>query len=118
VILLMVVAIVVTKRLVHPSIAGGMMGMMLPIFSIPFLSLALVASLAFTRRLASGPLRAIMAAAVLLACGLFTLVRTGGITADAGSDLHWRWTKTPEEKLLAQTGNEPVAPVAQAANVP
>jgi len=113
-IVLIVVAIVVTKRLVHPSIAGGMMGMMLPVFSIPFLSLALVASLAFTRRLSSGRRRAIVAAAILLACGLFMLVRTGGITADSRSDFHWRWTRTPEEKLLAQAGDEPST---QAANV-
>src|SRR5215468_6099392 len=35
-----------TSRIVHASIANGMMGMMLPIFAIPFLSLALVASAA------------------------------------------------------------------------
>src|SRR5262244_3738451 len=40
---LIVVLVAATKRVVHPSIAGGMMGMMLPIFSIPVLSLALVA---------------------------------------------------------------------------
>ena len=43
-IVLMVVAVIATKRIVHPSIAGGMMGMMLPVFSIPVLSLALVGS--------------------------------------------------------------------------
>ena len=39
---------------------------------------------------------------ILLACAAFTLVRTGGITADFDYDFHWRWTKTPEEQLLAQ----------------
>src|SRR5438034_2350121 len=43
-----------------------------------------------------------MVATILVACGVFTLLRTGGITGDADSDLHWRWTKTPEERLLAQ----------------
>jgi outer membrane protein assembly factor BamB len=104
---LMVVAIIVTKRIVHPSIAGGMMGMMLPVFSIPFLCLALVAWAVATRRVASGLRRASLVVAVLLVCVLFTLIRTGGITGDAASDLHWRWTKTPEERLLAQTGDEP-----------
>ena len=55
-----------------------------------------------------------MAAAIVLACGAFTLIRTGGITADAKSDLHWRWTKTPEEVLLAKTGDEPTTPLANA----
>ena len=104
---LMVVAVIATKRIVHPSIAGGMMGMMLPVLSIPFLSLALVASAAVGRNLAKWPRRGLIAVAILLACGGFTLVRTGGITGDADPDLHWRWTRTPEERLLAQAGDEP-----------
>ena len=115
-IVLIVFAVIATKRIVHPSIAGGMMGMMLPIFSIPFLSLALVAGAAVGRRLAKWPRRGLIALAILLACGGFTLVRTGGITGDAHPDLAWRWTKTPEEKLLAQAGEEPTA--SNLANAP
>jgi outer membrane protein assembly factor BamB len=51
-----------------------------------------------------------MLVAILLACGVFALVRTGGITAEAKSDLHWRWTKSPEERLLEQAGDEPTNP--------
>lgn len=114
-IVLIVLVIVVTRRLVHPSIAGGMMGMMLPVFSVPFLCLALVASAAVGRRLARGPRRALMAAAIVLACGAFTLIRTGGITGDANSDLHFRWTRTPEERLLAQAGDEQTTSASAAA---
>jgi outer membrane protein assembly factor BamB len=106
---LMIVALFTTSRLVHKSIANGMMGMMLPIYAIPVLSFALVAWAVASRRLSSGPRRASMVATLLLACGVFTLLRTGGITGGADSDLHWRWTKTPEERLLAQTGDEPAA---------
>ena len=116
-IVLMVIAVVATKRVVHQSIAGGMMGMMLPIFAIPALSLALVASAVASRRLSSGLRRASMAAAILLACGVFTIVRTGGITGDANSDFHWRWSKTPEERLLAKAGDEPMAPPSTTAGV-
>ena len=42
-IVLMIVALFTTSRLVHKSIANGMMGMMFPIFAIPVLSIALVA---------------------------------------------------------------------------
>src|SRR6266487_3227010 len=108
-IVLMTVALFATSRLVHKSIANGMMGMMLPIYAIPVLSLALVAWAVASRRLSSGPRRASMVAAILLACGVFTLLRTGGITGGADSDLHWRWTRTPEERLLAQTGDQPAA---------
>jgi outer membrane protein assembly factor BamB len=53
--------------------------------------------------------RTSMAAFIVLACGALTLIRTGGITGDAQSDLHWRWTPTPEDRLLAR-GDEPLAP--------
>jgi outer membrane protein assembly factor BamB len=116
-IVLMVVALLATSALVHESIANGMMGMMFPIFSIPLLSLALVASVAASRRLSHKFRRASIAAAILLACGLTTLIRTGGMTGEGDSDLHWRWTKSPEERLLAQAGDEP-APVATPSPTP
>lgn len=52
-IVLMVVAVIATKRVVHPSIAGGMMGMMLPVYAVPVLSLSLVAWAVASRRLSS-----------------------------------------------------------------
>lgn len=85
-----------------------MMGMMLPIYSIPILSFSLVAWAVSTSRLSSLPRRALLVVAIAIGCGVFALVRTGGMTGDANSDLHWRWTKTPEEKLLAQN-DQPVA---------
>jgi len=114
---LIVISVVVTKRVDHPSIAGGMMGMMLPIFSLPALSLALVVAAAAGRRLSGGPRRAVMVAAILLACAVFTLVRTGGISGYGVSDLHWRWTPTPEQRLIAKAADEPdrAAPAAAAA---
>ena len=111
-IVLMVVAVFATSRIVHESIANGMMGMMLPVYSIPALSLALVSWAVASRRLSSGPRRASLVGSILLACGVMALLRTGGMTGDADSDFHWRWTETPEERLLAQAGDEPAAPIA------
>src|SRR6266508_769259 len=114
---LIVISVVVVKLNKNPSIAGGMMGMMLPIFSLPALSLALVVAAAAGRRLSSGPRRSAMVAAILLACVVFTLIRTGGISGYGVSDLHWRWTPTPEQRLLAQAADQPdrAAPAAAAA---
>ncbi|MDQ3134820.1 MAG: PQQ-like beta-propeller repeat protein [Acidobacteriota bacterium] len=109
VLVLMAVTLFVTSRVVHASVANGMMGMMLPIFGIPLLSLALVAAAVAGRHLSRGPRRASMAAAILLACGVMTLLRTGGLTGDGASDFAWRWSQTPEERLLAQAGDEPAA---------
>jgi outer membrane protein assembly factor BamB len=115
---LMPVAVIATKRIVHESIENAGMGMMIFIFAIPVLSLALVAWAAASRRLSSGPRRVSMVATILLACGVFTLVRTGGITGNGVSDLHWRWTPTPEQRLLAQTGDEPLASARSASAAP
>ena len=118
-IVLMPVAVFATKSLVHASITNGLMGRMLPIFAVPVLSLALVAWAVGSRRLSSGPRRASMVAAILLGCGALTVVRTGGITGEGGWELHWRWTETPEERLLARAGEEPaVTPSAPAVVMP
>jgi outer membrane protein assembly factor BamB len=37
------------------------------------------------------------------------LIRTGGLTATLDNDFHWRWSKTPEDLLLAQTADEQAA---------
>ncbi len=99
---LMIAALAATSRVVHESIRGGMMGMLLPIYAIPVLCLALVAWAVASRRLSAGLRRASMVATLVLACGVFTLLRTDGVTGDEGSQFAWRWTKTPEERLLAQ----------------
>src|SRR5687768_16414821 len=100
-------ALFATSLLVHASIRGGMMGMMLPIYGLRALSLALVAWAVVSRRLSNVPRRATMVATILLACAVFTLLRTDGVKG-AGSEFAWRWTPTPEERLLAQTRSNPM----------
>ena len=114
-ILLMALALFVTSRLIHVSIATAMMGMMFPLYSIPVLCLAFVVWAVASRGLPERLHRATMVATILLACGGWTLVRTGGFTGDLHHDFAWRWARTPEERLLAQAANEPVAPPAAAA---
>jgi hypothetical protein len=106
---LMPLAVLATKSIVHPSIANGHMGVMLPLYSVPLLSLALVAWAAASQRLQSGPRSAALVASILLACGVCTLARTDGVRGEGASQLRWRWTPTAEERLLAQAGNEPLA---------
>jgi outer membrane protein assembly factor BamB len=109
--ILMPVAVFAASRIVHPSIANGAMGLMLPLYAIPVLSLALVCWAVAGRRLSRRPRRLFMATTILLACGAFTLLRTGGMTGDGNAELHWRWTQTPEERLLALSGEPAAAPV-------
>lgn len=107
---LMVAAVFATSLIAHESIATGAQGMLIVILAIPVLSLALVAWAAATRRLANGPRRVALVAAILLACGSLALVRTGGFTGDFENDLAWRWAETPEERLLAQADEPAVVP--------
>lgn len=103
---LMFVAILATRFILHKSIAGGMMGMMFPFYGLISACAALVAGAWVSRGFSDGLRRATLAAFILLACVAWTLVRTGGITGDANSDLAWRWSQTPEERLLARAGQE------------
>ncbi len=113
---LMIVALLATSRLVHESITGGAMGALLYVWAIPALGVALVASVAASHRLSSRSRRASIVAAILLACGVWTLLRTEGVTSDiVGSGFHWRWTPTPEQRLLAQATENPPAPTPAAA---
>jgi outer membrane protein assembly factor BamB len=108
-VLVMIAAVLATPLVLHESVANGMMGLMFAIYAIPGISLAFVLGVVVSRRFSDRTRRVVMVASILLACAIWTLVRTGGITGSADSDLAWRWSQTPEERLLAQTGDEPTA---------
>ena len=107
---LIVLALIGTKRLVHESISGGAMGMLMYILAIPVFSMGLVLWAVVTRHFPAAKRRLAFLAMLAIGCGVFMLLRTGGLTAEFNNDLHWRWSKTPEQKLLAQTTEEPGTP--------
>lgn len=92
--------------LLHPSIANGMMGLMFFIYSLPILALVFTGAVVASAKLPLQRRRLTMAAAVVAVCAGFAMVRTGGMTGDADSELAFRWTPTPEERLLAQAEEE------------
>jgi outer membrane protein assembly factor BamB len=106
----------VAGRLVQDiSITNGAMGMLYALLVIPLVALAFVAWAVLTRRLPDGARRMTMAAAILLAFASPALIRTGGFTAGMKHDFAWRWTPTPEERLLAA---EPSVPAAASVTAP
>ncbi|HEY7186360.1 MAG TPA: PQQ-binding-like beta-propeller repeat protein, partial [Vicinamibacterales bacterium] len=105
-VVLMVVAIVATYRVVDISIATGMMGGLLIMYGLSALPTGLVAGAVVGARLSSTGRRAAIAIGILLACGMFTLLRTDGI-AGIGAQFAWRWTPTAEERLLARANDDP-----------
>ena len=115
----MIAALAAAPRILDKSIATGMMGFLFVIYAIPVLSLAFVAWAVAGRRLSDGPRRASMVATILLACGGWALLRTDGITGEGAAAFAWRWSKTPEERLLlAQAVAEPAALPAASAAIP
>ena len=70
--------------------------------AMPGLCLAFVLWAVASRRMAGGLQRATLVAAIVLPCAGWTLIRTGGFTGSFDNDLAWRWTATPEQRLLAQ----------------
>jgi outer membrane protein assembly factor BamB len=117
-ILLAFLALHAASRFIHVSITTGAEGMLFYILAIPVLGLAFVVWAVSTRQLSDGWRHITMLIAILLASGVWTLVRTGGLTADLKNDLHWRWEKTPEERLMAQSGSAlPSKPPAALPNI-
>jgi outer membrane protein assembly factor BamB len=88
-----------------------MMGLMLSIYAVPALSIALVVGALVGRQRSVAGRRAAIAAAILLASGAFTLLRTDGIIGFR-SQFAWRWSKTPEDRLLELAATEKMVPVA------
>lgn len=107
---LMVLAVLVAFRFAHVSVTTAAQGYLLIPLAIPALTFALVVWAVASRGLSSGRRRASMVAAMLVGCLSLGLVRTGGVSGDGMFNLHWRWTPTAEERLLAQLGNEPLTP--------
>ena len=116
---LMVVALAATPRLLHESVAMGNLGLQFFLYAVPTLSLALVVWAVASRHLSPGPRRVSMVAAMLLASGVWTLVRSDGVTGDGVPEFAWRWSATAEERLLARAatagtpGARPPAPAAR-----
>jgi outer membrane protein assembly factor BamB len=106
----MVAAIAGTRLILDKSIRTGAMGMLFYILVVPGLAIAFVAWAVATRRLPDRTRRWTMAATVVLACAFWTLLRTGGFTNEFDHDWAWRWSPTPEDRLLATEKDEPPPP--------
>ena len=95
-IILMIIAVVALKPIVHVSVRTGNMGYMLIFYSVPILSLAIVVWAVATRfRISDGIRRASLVAAILLASMPFVLIRTAGVSG-TGAELHGGGRRLPK----------------------
>ncbi len=93
----LVAGVIVALLVVHPSLHGpGIVFIVIPLGLVLFV---VGASLLRDRR----PLRRTGVALVLalIGCCLPALLRNEGMSGDYALVLHWRWTPTPEELMLA-----------------
>src|ERR1044071_9333547 len=103
-----------TWMLRHESMwIAWLLGYLVPILSLAFVTWAVV-----TRRMSDRVRHATMVATIVIACGAWLFVRQDGINGDHQATFGWRWSKSSEERLLAETTNEPVQPVATTTTAP
>jgi len=105
-IVLIVASLYGTSFLIDESIATANMGLMFIMFSVPVMSLAFVAWAVISRNLMPIPRRVSMVIIIILASGMWIFLRTNGMTGEGHHDLDWRWAKTDEDRLLAQSEND------------
>jgi outer membrane protein assembly factor BamB len=111
---LLITAWFAMRPLLDRSIIGGAMGG-LPFVAFTVFAVALVAWATATRNLSHQRRVVWIVPAMLLAALLCTAVKTSGIRG-GGFEFHWRWTPSPEERLLAEVNDAITAPPTPAAN--
>src|SRR5687768_8654504 len=117
-VVVMILAIAATLPFLDPSIAKAGQGRLFYILVVPVVALALVAAAVVSRRFGPGSRRAVIVLAIAAASGSFALLRTAGVTGGGDFDIHFRWTSTAEERLLAEVRDDPPPPTPKPAPVP
>jgi len=111
-IILIILVMMGTALLLDKSIATANMGLMFLIVSIPGISLALVVWAVATSNLSTAARRISLVIFIVVASGIWTLLRTNGMTGDGHHKLGWRWAETREEMLLTHDGNDSILPLS------
>jgi outer membrane protein assembly factor BamB len=116
-IVLMIVMLAATSQIIDKSIATAMMGLMFIVYSIPVLSFAFVIWAVASRHVSIRLRISSMVATIILASGFWVFLRTDGMTGEARQDFNWRWAKTAEEKLQAQTDDNQIGMLPDSAEM-
>jgi outer membrane protein assembly factor BamB len=105
-VVLMILSLLATAEFIDKSISTSMMGLMFPVYSIPVLSLAFVIWAVASRSLSDIPRRATMVATVLIASGFWVFLRSDGMDGQGHHFFAFRWAKTSEARVIANTSNK------------
>ena len=97
---LIAAGVAAVQPFLHRSMAEAGMGFLYFVYAVPAVCVAFVAWALLARGLRGAARYVSMVAAIVLASGVWLLVRTDGISGTS-TDFHWRWSETAEERLLA-----------------
>lgn len=100
---LVAAAAAATTLLAHESL--GLFWLMT--YGVPTFSVAFVAWAVASRQLGDDQRRLALVATLVLVGGVWTLLRTEGVSGDHYLVFSWRWTASAEERLLAAAASAP-----------
>ena len=108
---LLAATVALVRATAHPSVVGGAQLMLAYILGVFFSCFALAAWALIANRL-QGNSRWLALVAAFLVIGWLpvAVMRFEGVQGGGGFVMHWRWTPTPEDLLLAQ-GPEELKPI-------
>jgi outer membrane protein assembly factor BamB len=113
---LIIVSLLATSQFLDKSISTGAMGLMFIIVSIPVMSLVFVVWAVLSSRLSGRLRRSTMVVTILLASGVWILIRSDGMSGHLHFDYKWRWAESQEDRFLAQNTEKPEAIPGAAGN--
>ena len=98
VVAVIVAALAATLAFGHPSMLVWVLW-----YAAPVLSLALVTGAVAGRTLSDRKRLLVMAAAIVLPCAAMLALRIPGVAGNGVAAFTWRWTETPEQRLLRRS---------------
>lgn len=112
---LIVAAFFIAFQLIDPTLKITMMGMMFPLFAFPTFFVALVGWAWVSQKLSVTTRRLALVATIALVALIWSNLRVDGMWGEASLDFAWRWSKTTEDRLVADadsTKNQGVSSLA------
>ncbi len=113
--LFIVLTIFLFRFLIHKSIAQAGLGFMFPVLALPLTCIVLPVWAFYAQNRDASVRRISLGLLILLSAAVWLPFKTGGINNSGESDLSWRWSPTPEDRLVAQ-GDEPLAVIPDLEN--
>ncbi|MCG8699908.1 MAG: PQQ-binding-like beta-propeller repeat protein, partial [Bacteroidales bacterium] len=95
-----IIVFAIATFILDESIATSMVGMMFAMSALPVFSILFVVWAYAAKKLTVKLRRTLMFTCILISFGMWTLLRTDGMTGQAKQELKWRWSVTYENQFI------------------